>query len=448
MAVHQYIGARYVPKFYENSLGTAEWQAGVMYEPLTIVTYNGNSYTSKKPVPASVGNPSSNTEFWVATGLYNEQINEMLNAFNDLEEDFDNFKDDVNEQIENINARKVIFIGDSYCGVFGTYPKGIYTCFINTTKLTDNVNCWLYAIGGAGFAGAGMGKTFGDLLDDALAAHTDDAEEITDVFICGGANDVSEETADINAGKDAAFAFVRTNFPNAILHVAMVSGFIDPADRKPLMNKVRYVYYYDLPNRWVKIIANAHFPMMLMSNFTDNVHPTGNACKQMGLVLADHFFTGDSFCEFGNSYHVTANIPHGTATTSNLYIEMEIDKTGFTIWNDFNRVAIGISESLSVTHNGGITFEVGEHAALAGIGMLCPNALSTTDNEPIYSIPCSIMGFSGDYSGVTWCPIAGELIGIVEESTVKWYFKSNTAVKSITMSDARWSMWRHHIGVR
>lgn len=84
MGVRQYIGARYVPKFYENSNNTSEWQAGVIYEPLTIVTYNGNSYTSKKPVPANIGDPSSNTEYWVATGLYNEQVESLRQQFEEL----------------------------------------------------------------------------------------------------------------------------------------------------------------------------------------------------------------------------------------------------------------------------------------------------------------------------------------------------------------------------
>ena len=77
MAVTQYIGARYVPKFYENSDGTEEWRAGVEYEPLTIVTYNGNSYTSKKPVPSNIGNPSDNTAYWVSTGNFNAQLAEI-----------------------------------------------------------------------------------------------------------------------------------------------------------------------------------------------------------------------------------------------------------------------------------------------------------------------------------------------------------------------------------
>lgn len=96
MGTRQYIGARYVPKFYENSLGTAEWQAGVIYEPLTIVTYNRNSYTSKRNVPANVGNPSANAFYWVATGNYNEQINELQNDVNALQEDSETLKNQVN----------------------------------------------------------------------------------------------------------------------------------------------------------------------------------------------------------------------------------------------------------------------------------------------------------------------------------------------------------------
>ena len=43
----QYIGARYVPKFFDNN-GSTEWVKGIGYEPLTIVTYLNNSFTSKK----------------------------------------------------------------------------------------------------------------------------------------------------------------------------------------------------------------------------------------------------------------------------------------------------------------------------------------------------------------------------------------------------------------
>ena len=86
MAVRQYIGARYVTKIYENSLdpSSAEWEAGVAYEPLTMVTYNNSSYLSKKTVPASIGNPAANATYWIVTGAYNGQILALENKINNL----------------------------------------------------------------------------------------------------------------------------------------------------------------------------------------------------------------------------------------------------------------------------------------------------------------------------------------------------------------------------
>ena len=63
-----YIGARYVPKLVGEWDGTKE----TAYEPLIIVTYQGNSYTSRQYVPAGID--ISNTEYWVLTGNFNGQI--------------------------------------------------------------------------------------------------------------------------------------------------------------------------------------------------------------------------------------------------------------------------------------------------------------------------------------------------------------------------------------
>lgn len=74
MAVTQYIGARYVPLIYQNpDDNTNNWKQGVPYEPLTIVSYAGGSYTSKAAVPAGAANPVDAPEYWVSIGLYSGQ---------------------------------------------------------------------------------------------------------------------------------------------------------------------------------------------------------------------------------------------------------------------------------------------------------------------------------------------------------------------------------------
>ena len=76
MVIRNYVGARYVPKFADP----VEWQANTSYEAMVIVTYNNSSYTSKIPVPPTVGNPAENSKYWVLTGNYNAQVEEYRKA--------------------------------------------------------------------------------------------------------------------------------------------------------------------------------------------------------------------------------------------------------------------------------------------------------------------------------------------------------------------------------
>ena len=86
MATRQYIGARYVPKFYVNSVdGSAAWQSNVVYDPLMYVTLtNGHMYISKKQVPATVGTPAENPQYWLDVGSYNGFIDNLQQQINAL----------------------------------------------------------------------------------------------------------------------------------------------------------------------------------------------------------------------------------------------------------------------------------------------------------------------------------------------------------------------------
>ena len=68
----QYIGARYVPIFGRKGETSITWDSSAPYEPLTIVLYKGNSYTSRQYVPTGID--IHNDNFWANTGNYNAQI--------------------------------------------------------------------------------------------------------------------------------------------------------------------------------------------------------------------------------------------------------------------------------------------------------------------------------------------------------------------------------------
>lgn len=84
----QYVGARYVPKFADP----IEWDTERGYESLTIVTYKGESYTSKCPVPPGID--IKNERYWALTGAYNAQVEEYKNQVKDLSQQVTGFASD------------------------------------------------------------------------------------------------------------------------------------------------------------------------------------------------------------------------------------------------------------------------------------------------------------------------------------------------------------------
>ena len=92
----QYVGARYVPKFAEP----IDWDTERGYESLTIVTYKGESYTSKCPVPPGID--IKNERYWALTGAYNAQVEEYKDQVRDLSEQVAGFASDNREFREKI----------------------------------------------------------------------------------------------------------------------------------------------------------------------------------------------------------------------------------------------------------------------------------------------------------------------------------------------------------
>nr|DAW85288.1 MAG TPA: nuclear pore complex protein [Caudoviricetes sp.] len=98
-----YIGARYVPIFADP----VEWDDEREYEPLTIVTHNGDCYTSKCYVPKGAQlppYPEGQTKYWVKTSDYNGQFADLKKTVLDLSRLVDQFQKDNKEFTDLING--------------------------------------------------------------------------------------------------------------------------------------------------------------------------------------------------------------------------------------------------------------------------------------------------------------------------------------------------------
>ena len=98
-----YIGARYVPIFADP----VEWDDEREYEPLTIVTHNGDCYTSKCYVPKGAQlppYPEGQTKYWVKTSDYNGQFADLKKTVLDLSRLVEQFQKDNKEFTDLING--------------------------------------------------------------------------------------------------------------------------------------------------------------------------------------------------------------------------------------------------------------------------------------------------------------------------------------------------------
>ena len=132
-----YIGARYVPIFADP----VEWDDVREYEPLTIVTHNGDCYTSKCYVPKGAQlppYPEGQTKYWVKTSDYNYQFADLKKTVTDLSRLVEQFQKDnerFTELINGWNAQVQQWEKD-----MTAWGERLDTVESNVSTLTDSLN--------------------------------------------------------------------------------------------------------------------------------------------------------------------------------------------------------------------------------------------------------------------------------------------------------------------
>lgn len=284
MAMRQYIGARYTTKVYENSLdpSSAEWEAGVTYEPLTLVTYLNSSYLSKKDVPGSVGDPSANPSYWVLTGAYNGQILNLQNQINAI-----------NQVIGSLAERQWIFVGDS----FGASPAiGDDWCsFMVDMMTTKGITSYRTHLSGAAFYNDGY-------LTALQSLTVADPDKITDILVGGGINDMNN-LAGLATGMSTFVAYMKTTYPNATLHYA---PFALTTTASGLQYVVDFIAYANGAANGIDkcdIVPDSYLVFRKYGNLGgDGVHPTINGSHEIANNLIGFCLTGSLSLQNGYDF--------------------------------------------------------------------------------------------------------------------------------------------------
>lgn len=268
----QYVGARYVPKIM------GEWNKALQYEALSIVTYMGNSFTSKVPVPANVD--ISNNSYWINTGNYNAQVEAYRQETAQLKKDLNN------EIINRVNDSKdnILWIGDSYSENYNhKLPNGV-------RDMLNAKNWYEYSKGGAGFAGAWAGASFNDLIEQAKNDMSASQKEmIKYVYIVGGANDSSFTWTDLKPKVTSTIKNARNSFPNA--HVCFIFASCAFDTYQDLLTKTRNI---SNDNYAPCIFAMPYYYLSGTFYNTDNLHYTEEATNYIISVISN-LLSGSSY---------------------------------------------------------------------------------------------------------------------------------------------------------
>ena len=283
--VRQYVGARYVPVF-ANPL---EWSDTREYEPLTIVTYQGNSYTSMQYVPTSIS--IADTAYWALTGNFNAQV-EAYRA------EVRAFDDRINANAAAISANTaaisanaaaiaqentdrttnvMLAFGDSY-GV-DTISQGPVWCEITANKLqaTELHN---YCVGGATF-NTTKEKNFFVQVDKAIS-EIKNPEYVKYVGIVGGTNDGSNSIADAIV---SLVAKINSAFPNAVIGIGLNASKQDILSYGAKQKRIAALNLngnFDTPV-FIDSVVYAQLANGCMMD--DNIHPTAKGSNRIGTLM-------------------------------------------------------------------------------------------------------------------------------------------------------------------
>lgn len=270
----QYIGARYVPKFFENPNGTWEWAGGFQYEPLTIVKYGTNTYTSKKLVPSNIGAPNTVPEYWAQTGDYNGAIVSLQEDVYSLENIVSNL-----ENFTSVKSLNILLIGDSYGTNYGTTSNW----FSVLKERLENLGS---VVQGNPIAGAAwiVGENYGTSTYASQYNAAENKSELNYILIAGGIND--RYITDCYNPAKLLMDSIKINSPKAKVVFVNIGNTTRMQEQS--------IYFYNMKNRYFQLlaagieVAGNGWQILRLGNYMqeDKIHPNTDAAT----ILASYIF--------------------------------------------------------------------------------------------------------------------------------------------------------------
>lgn len=336
----QYVGARYVPKIM------GEWNKTLQYEALSVVTYMGNSFTSKMPVPANV--EITNEDYWVNTGNYNAQVEDYRKETANLSNEFTKANENINNltnRVNHIDNRKFIFISDSY-GIIRDNTSWILKT-VEYLGLSSDDYYEAYQ-GGFGFHPAfsgGDNALFINLLiglDNSISNKND----ITDIVVGGGFNDSKQTIDELDAAINRFCTYAKTNYPNAKIWIAGFGWSFNSEFVEDLKHGNYLEAYKRCGKSGATYITGSEYIMHRFDFFKQEpqtpyhlflgyqyVHPSEKGSSAIGSCIASALIGGNSCGIEGEYKNIEIELASGITVSGNMSIRQK-QSNGNIYWQN------------------------------------------------------------------------------------------------------------------
>lgn len=274
--VTQYIGARYVPLFADP----IEWDSTRAYEPLTIVLYQGNSFTTRQYTPAGID--INNEVFWAKTGNYNAQVEQYRQEVSRLDGVVTQNTNKIAQNTNKIeqNTAKINSLENQIMVVYGDSWSDFTETESNWTNLVaKQLNCIRknYSKSGATITDIGEHtvKTLTQEVTESVAELSSVAESVKYVYILMGVNDATHDVPLSNILNVLAqqTTIVRKTFPNAFISFSFNFPCYNQSKYMPYVNYFKS-FGFNRGYRYIDLGTLMFAPSLYKA---DKLHPTNGA---------------------------------------------------------------------------------------------------------------------------------------------------------------------------
>lgn len=239
--------------------------------------------------------------FTTLSGELKDEITARENGDNALDAKITGVTKSLTDLVNSSGIRSVVCIGDSYAGF---YPGNRWLALLkDILNIPDDKFFWKADSGGGFAAGAGDGNSFLERLTAVAETMTDEQKDsITQVIVCGGANDAILIGTDIVERSIKTFCtYANTTFKNAEICIGFIGNAYNGENVRNYQKAMLLYRNCAGSGKRARYLNGVEW-VMYNKNFMleDLLHPNDAGSKALAISIANCLLSGS--CSVGYEY--------------------------------------------------------------------------------------------------------------------------------------------------